>query len=79
LRQQREQMNSYLSSGQVAKYNAGVSSFNNQVDGYRELVKETNKLVVDFNSILALRNSIAVQERQLEDAINSNVTTAPRQ
>ncbi|HTH72025.1 MAG TPA: hypothetical protein VL737_01525 [Candidatus Pristimantibacillus sp.] len=79
LRQQREQMDSYLSSGQVAKYNAGVSSFNNQVDGYRELVKETNKLVSDFNSILALRNSIAVQERQLEDAINSNVTTAPRQ
>ena len=79
LRQKREQMDAYLSSGQVAKYNAGVASFNNEVNDYRELVKETNKLVNEFNDILALRNSIAVQERQLEDAINSNVTTAPRQ
>ena len=79
LRQRRNQMNAYLAANQISDYNAAVPGFNALVVEYRDLVKTTNQEVNEFNRLLAERNALAVQERQLEDAINSNVSTAPRQ
>jgi hypothetical protein len=79
LRQRRAQMDAYLASNRISEYNAAVPSFNAAVVVYRNLVDQTNRLVEEFNSLLADRNALAVQERQLEDAIDSSVDTAPRQ
>jgi len=76
LRQKRLQLNAYLADNQIAEYNAAVPSFNAEVVSYRSLVAATNKKVDRFNRLLATRNALAVQERQLEAAIDSNVKTA---
>jgi chromosome segregation ATPase len=79
LRQERAQMDSYLESNRIAEYNAAVPGFNAQVVVYRDLVDETNGLIDQFNAILATRNALAIQERQLENAVDSSLQSAPRQ
>lgn len=79
LRQRRQQLDAYLSADRIAEYNAAVPGFNALVNSYRNLVQTTNEMVEEFNRMLAERNALAVQERQLESAIDSSVDTAPRQ
>lgn len=79
LRQRRSQLDAYLAAEQINQYNAAATSFNASVVSYRKLVEATNVLVDSFNDTLAVRNALAIQERQLEDAIDSSVDTASRQ
>lgn len=79
LRRRRSQLDAYLSSGAIATYNAAVPGFNALVVAYRNMVDDINRDVERFNNLLAERNAIAVQERELEDAIDSTVDTASRQ
>lgn len=72
----RKQLDAYVSASQIPQYNAAVPSFNALVNKYRKDLNTTNRLVDQFNVILAERNSIAVQERQLEAAIDSTVDAA---
>jgi hypothetical protein len=74
---QRTQLNAYLSANQIAAYNAAVPGFNVQVDIYRADIVAANKLVDQYNSIIDQRNAIAIQEQQLQQAINSHASTAP--
>lgn len=78
LRQRRRQLDDYLASGAIATYNAAVPGFNALVIAYHNMVDAINRDVEHFNSLLAERNEIAVQERELEDAIDSSVDTASR-
>lgn len=75
LRQRRSQMDAYLAAGQVREYNAAVPGFNADVAVYRNLVDQANRTIDEFNSVLARRNELAVQERQLENAIDSKIDT----
>jgi len=79
LQQRRAQLNAYLAANQIAQYNAAVPPFNALVVAYRAELNATNAMVDNFNTILAARNEIAIQERQLEAAIDSTVNTAPKQ
>lgn len=79
LRQKRNQMDAFLAANRIPEYNAVVPVYNSSVIAYRSLVDETNTMVDDFNRTLADRNALAVQERQLEAAIDSTVDTAPKQ
>ncbi len=79
LRQKRDQMDTYLAANRIPEYNALVPGFNSLVIAYKNLVNTTNGMVDEFNRLLADRNDLAVQERQLEAAINSNLSTAPKQ
>jgi hypothetical protein len=79
LSSRRAQLDAYLASNQVAQYNAAVPGFNSLVFTYREGLKATNALVDEFNRLLEERNQLAVQERQLEAAIDSSLDTAPKQ
>ena len=79
LRQKRNQLDAYLAANRIPEYNAAVPPFNSLVVAYRNLVDQTNNMVDEFNSTLAQRNALAVQERQLEAAIDSKVDTAPKQ
>jgi hypothetical protein len=79
LRQRRTQLDAYLADGRIKEYNATVPGYNASVVAYRNLVNYTNDLVSEFNHVLAERNALAVQERQLEAAIDSSVGTVPRQ
>lgn len=79
LRAKRDQMDAYLAANRVEEYNREVPGFNAGVAVYRDKIDETNALVDQFNRLLAERNELAVQERELEDAIDSSVDSAPRQ
>lgn len=73
LEQRRAQMDSYLAANNVSAYNAAVPGYNALVGQYREVLNDANALVNDFNSLLERRNQLAVQERELEDAIDSTI------
>jgi len=79
LHERHAQLDAYLAANRIQEYNAAVPGFNALVVAYRNLVNSTNKLVDQFNNLLATRNALAVQERQLEAAIDSSVNTAPKQ
>jgi hypothetical protein len=79
LRQQRARMDAYLAANQVEAYNVMVPGFNASVVSYRSLIDQTNDQVDEFNRLLAARNELAVQERQLENAIDSSVNPAASQ
>ncbi len=77
--QQRSQLNAYLSSNQINTYNAAVSGFNSQIDAYRRELDSANALIKRYNELLQQRNAIAVQEQQLQQAIDSHVSSASAQ
>ena len=79
LERRRAQLDAYLAANRIKEYNAAVPGFNASVVAYKNQVAETNDLVEEFNRLLAERNALAIQERQLEDAIDSSVKTAPKQ
>jgi len=79
LHQRRNVLNAYLAAKRIKEYNSLVPGFNATVAAYKKTVSQTNDMVDEFNSVLAKRNDLAVQERQLEDAIDSTVDTAPSQ
>jgi len=78
LTQRRNQLDAYLAANRIDAYNAAVPPFNALVIAYRNDLKRINGLVDQFNSLLAMRNALAVQERQLEAAIDSSVDAAAR-
>lgn len=79
LSQRRAQMDAYLAAERINEYNAAVPGFNASVAAYRNLVNATNQMVDEFNRLLGERNALAVQERELEAAIDSSVDTANKQ
>lgn len=79
LRNRRNQLDAYLAQNRIAEYNAAIPGFNSAVVAYRNMVDQTNSLVDEFNRTLGERNALAVQERQLEAAIDSKVDSAPKQ
>ncbi len=79
LQQRRAEMDADLDAGRVEEYNAAVPGYNASVEAYRSLAKATNRLIDEYNITLAKRNALAVQERELENAINSNIKGAPSQ
>ena len=79
LRNKRSQLDLYLAQSRIDEYNAAVPGFNAGVVSYRNMVDQTNSMVDEFNRTLADRNALAVQERQLEAAIDSKVDSAPKQ
>lgn len=76
LRNQRAQLDRYLEADQIVSYNAAVPGFNALVNAYRSEVNETNRLINEFNSILDARNAIAVQEQELQKALDSKIDSA---
>ena len=79
LQQRRAQMDAYLSANRIEEYNQMVPGFNAAVGTYRAKINATNELVDGFNRWLRERNALAVQERELEDAIDSSLDAAARQ
>ncbi|HSX00131.1 MAG TPA: hypothetical protein VLH38_03790 [Patescibacteria group bacterium] len=79
LQTDRDQLDSYTESGRIAEYNASVPPFNAKVIAYKNLVAETNKLIDQYNDLIGARNTIAIQEQQLEQALDSHAAAAPKQ
>ncbi len=79
LQAQRAQMDQLLSANHASEYNALVPGFNAQVDAYKQTITSTNNLIDKYNNLIDARNQLAVQEQQLESAIDSHASSAPSQ
>ncbi|HSX36145.1 MAG TPA: hypothetical protein VLH84_04400 [Patescibacteria group bacterium] len=75
----RQQLETELHNNQISAYNAAVPGFNAQITAYRDEVAVANQLIDQYNSILNQRNAIAVQEQQLQQALNSHEAAASAQ
>lgn len=62
-------------SGDAATYETVAKAYNQQVDRYNTLVSQTQALIDQYNSIVDARNAIAVQQEQLQQALDSRTLT----
>ena len=79
LQTQRAQMNQLLAANRASDYNALVPGFNAQVAAYKQTIISTNNLIDRYNNLIDARNQIAVQEQQLQSALDSHAASAPTQ
>lgn len=70
----KAQLETALNSGNTAAYNAGVPGYNAQVDSYNSLITSTKALISQYNAMVDQRNAVALQEQQLSQELNSNLT-----
>jgi hypothetical protein len=71
LADERSNLDQLLASKQFEAYNNGVASYNKKVQAYNALVTTTKSVVNQYNDILEQRNAIALEQRQLFQAIDS--------
>ncbi len=57
----------------VPVYNAAVGVYNKHVATYNLQVNEVKRLIDSYNQIVSLRNEIAVEERELVEAIDTRI------
>jgi hypothetical protein len=77
--QHRNQLDDYLHDNKVSEYNAAVPAYNAAVAAYRDKVKAVNALISQYNSLLDERNAVAVQERELQQALDSHIESVTSQ
>lgn len=71
LKAQRAKMNAQRSSGDTAGYNEQVPSYNAKVNQYNADIDRLSALIVQYNDIVQKRNSVAAEEAELVEAIDS--------
>lgn len=70
----QRQMEAYRNSGNNEAYNSQVPVYNARVDSYNSLIQTTQGQITEYNRLVAERNSIALQVRELTQSINSQLT-----
>jgi hypothetical protein len=70
-----KEINQDVSSNNQASYAADVQIYNSTVTGYNALLSTTQSRITQYNSIVNQRNDIAVQEQQLQQALDSRLST----
>lgn len=71
LESEKNRLDGLLAGGQVVQYNQSVPAFNAQVNRYNATVRETDKMINDYNAMVEKRNSIAIEVKNLAEAIDS--------
>ena len=62
-------------SGNIESYNARVPVYNGMVDRYNELIRSTQNSIAEYNRLVALRNDLALEVRELTRSIDSQLET----
>lgn len=79
LQAKEKEINQDVSNRDQAKYDADVAQYNTMVETYNSELAETHSLISQYNSIVATRNDLAVQEQQLQEALDSRLTPTQKQ
>ncbi len=69
--QQQNTLNQYQASGNFSAYNINVLGYNALINQYNDLVYATRSEVSQYNIIVGESNALALEERQLVQAISS--------
>ena len=75
LKSREKEINQDVSDQNQAKYNADVQTYNALVEAYNAELAQTRSLIEQYNNIVNQRNDIAVQEQQLQEALDSRLST----
>jgi len=75
LTSQKSQMDSMLAHGQIQAFNAQVPSYNQGVNSYNSGVQNLQNLIKTYNSLVEQRNQYAVEQQNLVQSLNSNLST----
>jgi hypothetical protein len=70
-----KEINQDVAANNQATYSADVQEYNTTVSSYNTLLAETRGLITEHNDIVNKRNDIAVQEQQLQQALDSRLNT----
>lgn len=73
LESSRAQLNILRDSGNIAAYNQQVPVYNNLVNNYNNQIAEIRDLFNRYNDLVEQYNALVVKQKQLVDAIDSNV------
>ncbi len=74
LKTARAKLDADLAAGRVKEYNAGVAPFNALAAAYNKDLAALNKQIEEYNKLVRERNEVSVQVRQLNEALDSNLT-----
>ncbi len=77
LKSKEKEINQDVSNQDQASYEADVRSYNATVNAYNALLTTTRKLIDEYNKIVGERNDIAIQEQQLQKALDSRLDSPP--
>jgi uncharacterized phage infection (PIP) family protein YhgE len=75
LQAKEKEINQDAAAHDQAAYEADVREYNNTVTAYNSLLKVTRGLIDRHNQIVGERNAIAVQEQELQQALDSRLTS----
>jgi hypothetical protein len=79
LRAKDNEINQDVSNKDQNQYNTDVTQYNSMVDAYNGELSTTHNLISQYNDIVARRNAIAIQEQQLQEALDSRLTPTQKQ
>jgi hypothetical protein len=69
---EQNHLSALRSSGNISQYNSGVPGYNQLVDSYNGEVGSVQRLVDEYNNLVAKRNSIAIEQQELANALSSS-------
>lgn len=73
LEARRAELDAYRDNGQTALYNSLVPQYNRLVNDYNNKVANIRALFEQYNSLVAQYDDLVVKQKQLVDAIDSNI------
>ena len=76
---ERSRLQSLRASGQIEAYNAAVPAYNFQVNAYNQSVAKLRSDIERYNQLVIVRNQVANELRDLDQAIDTRLTTQPIQ
>jgi hypothetical protein len=79
LKAKENEISQDVSTRDQAAYEADVSAYNAMVDAYNTQLAATRRLIEEHNRIVGERNAIAVQEQELQKALDSRLTPSSKQ
>jgi hypothetical protein len=79
LNSKEKEINQDVSDHNQPEYQADVGQYNQMVEDYNSELAATRRLIGEYNNIVAERNDIAVQEQQLQEALDSRLTQPAKQ
>lgn len=71
LQQESERLTALRTQNDISTYNAAVPDYNRQVNSYRSAVASFNNDIQRLNDLIKEYNNLAVQQKELYDAIDS--------
>lgn len=79
LNAKEKEINQDVADHNQAEYQADAGQYNQMVEDYNSELAATRRLISEYNDIVAKRNDIAVQEQQLQEALDSRLTQPAKQ